>query len=193
MSKEPAFNTYESRVIGEARDRENDLKKQLTAIYSQKDEYIRMIDELNIQSEKIIFELSSVNAVICKLDPTAEKFKKESLSASSVSVGGVTRTRKLISDEVEFLLRDRFPLKTPLILEFLSGKGIKVPGQDPSVYLANILSTDPRFVARRRFGGWFLTEQDPAPKKENPSATNTEVSIFNQASLEVGTESDGLI
>ena len=75
-------------------------------------------------------------------------------------------------------LQTSSPQKTNALLQYLKTNGVEVPGANKAVYLANILSTSNRFVARRKHGGWFLIEHDPTPKEESPSDTNTEAFNF---------------
>lgn len=93
--------------------------------------------------------------------------------------------KTLVTTLVAEYLHKTAPQNTNALLAYLRDKGLDVPGANPAVYLANILSTSDKFVARRKHGGWFLIEQDPSPKEESPSDTNTEASIF-QPSPEQG-------
>jgi hypothetical protein len=85
----------------------------------------------------------------------------------------------------EYSLLKKSPRNTLELLSIIENEyKITVGGGNKAVYLANILSTSDKFVARRKFGGWFLVSQDPDPKKaENPSVTSTEASMFNQNAL----------
>jgi hypothetical protein len=78
------------------------------------------------------------------------------------------------------LLTEHNPRSTLDLLMRVEQKGVEVGGKNKSVYLANILSTDDRFVSRRKFGGWFLVENDPL-KIGAPVVTATGASLSNQS------------
>ena len=101
-----------------------------------------------------------------------------------------TSIKTLFTTMVAEYLQNAAPQNTNALLAYLRAKGQDVPGANPAVYLANILSTSNKFVARRKHGGWFLIEQDPSPKEESPSDTNTEAFNF-QPSPEAGAKLEG--
>jgi len=76
------------------------------------------------------------------------------------------------------LLEEHSLRSTLELLKRVEATGVEVAGKNKAVYLANILSTDARFVSRRKFGGWFLVESDPL-KSDTPVVPATGVSFDN--------------
>lgn len=119
-------------------------------------------------------------------------------------------TPKKIEAIAEAYLRHEAPKRTPELVAYLEAKGCEIPGANKDGYVAGVLSRSKRFVARRRFGGWFLVENDPAAgsdetpelpelenqgyKGETPSVGAEGVSdTATQAAVGGGLESDDLL
>lgn len=182
------------------------------------------VDRLRMQRESIDAQLMRSEKELGKLlsfldtyrQLADDKPKEPDLGLTEHLVRALrARTRtglnpKNIEVITEAYLRHAAPKRTPEIVAYLEERGCEIPSTNKEGYLAGVLSRSDKFVARRKLGGWFLTENDPEPgssetpelpelenreyKGETPSAPTEGVSFTaNQAAVTGGRESDDLI
>jgi hypothetical protein len=188
------------------------LKTTVQALRQQRES----IESQLLKSEHELIRLSGFLETYKELDDNP------SISHLLSTAGGdrFNRMRQILRPKnieviAEAFLRDSAPKKTNEIVDYLESKGCVFPSENKESYLAGVLSRSNRFVARRKHGGWFLVENAPPVehhftmaeptqgalaavfatlKSETPSALTEGVSdTSNQASLDAGTDSDGLI
>ena len=75
--------------------------------------------------------------------------------------------RQQVEDGAAAILGQEQPLIVPEILARLRQSGVHVGGGDPEKNLSSYLSRSPKFVIRRKEGGWFLAAKEAAPAGGN--------------------------
>lgn len=139
----------------------------------------------NLQSEKLKYcEDAEKLSDFCKTydelsnDDKVEEFKQPVDIFARIRQHYVVQPNTAVSENNEFLkiheiielvydyLKESAPKNSNELVAYLQHSGKNLKGVDKPTYLSAILSKSERFVARRKYGGWFLVEQDPEPNKE---------------------------
>lgn len=131
------------------------------------------VQALRLQRESIDAQLAKYERELTKLLGFVDTYRElnaETDTPDSPRDGGessISRPKGMLTPRnieviAEAYLRDAAPKKTSELVDYLEEKGCQIPSQRKEAYLAGILSRSKKFVARRKHGGWFLAENDPA-------------------------------
>lgn len=144
-------------------------------------EIVSAIENLRAEKEKIEAQLTRQESELLRLEgfiSTYHELEEPESNYAFQEVRGLEPFKKnpvpllkpkMVEIIAEAYLKEAAPKKTLALVSYLESRGCQIPSGRKEAYIAGILSRSEKFVARRRYGGWFLSGDDPVSKEENTS------------------------
>lgn len=158
------LNEKVSALLSQQQSIEIEISESKSEISKIK-QFLEMYDDLSTDENLTgTFTLNTLNQQIAKYhnDNVAQKHDEPVVFLK------IHEIIELVSD----YLRDNAPQSSDSLVGYLEHSGRSIKGADKSTYISAILSKSDKFVARRKYGGWFLAEQDPEPHKDELPTTS---------------------